>query len=147
VDKQDVAILTREKISIFSLNHMSLVSEYDINTEARKIILISGRGVLLQAKYSLNFLAFHKGESTIFELKKPGIKGIFNIEPPAPDVLHIIQYSILCVTVNNSSFFLDYDMKKYLRYPMIKHKAPPLQVAFVHPCYLFGFYQDSLGII
>ena len=125
---------------------MSLVTEYDIKTECRKIILISGRGVLLQSRYSLNLLTFHKGESTIFELKKPGIKGIFNFEPPAPDALHIAQYSIICVTVNDYSFFIDYDMKNYIRYPKIKHHSPPIKIAFIHPCYLYGFYNSSLSI-
>ena len=125
---------------------MSVITEYEIKAESRKIVLISGRGVLLQSKYLLSFLSFHKGESVIFELKKPGIKGIFNLESAAPDVLHINQYSLICVTVGDTSFFIDYDLKNYSRYPLIKHNNSPLQIGFVHPCYLCAFYQANFAI-
>lgn len=125
---------------------MNILTEQEIKSEYKKALLISGKGLLLQSKYLLNFLAFHKGETTVLELKKPGLKGMLKLNTPTPDVLRISQYSVICVTVNDTSFFLDYEFRNYTRYPSIKHASSPNQIAFLYPCYLYSFYQSSLSI-
>lgn len=146
IDKHDVALMYKGKIVVFSLKEMGNVGEYEVKSELRKGFLLSGMGVLIQSRYFLNFLAFHKGESTVFELKKPGLKGMFNLDLPAPDIVHISQYSLILVTSNDCSFFIDYSLKSYQRYPTIKHSSSPQLISFLHPCYLLSFTQNYLSI-
>ena len=146
-DKHEVALMANKRLIVFSLSDFAITAEYELKGDYRRVVIISGMGVLLQTKYNLHYLELAvKGgicESCVFELKKPGIKGILNLEQPAVDVLHIDQYSLICVTSNNCSFFVDYQFRQYVRYPSVRHPSEPMLLYFLHPCYLLGFYSTS----
>ena len=131
---------------IFSLETFNTVIELDYQGEARKLVLVNGRGVLLQGKYDLRVIKFEGDHFELFDLKKPGLMSFLRLEQAAPDVLHIRQFGLLCVTVEDKTFFLDYEFKRYPRYAQITYPSAPWQVAFLHPCFVLAFIKDKVHV-
>ncbi|CAG9333787.1 unnamed protein product [Blepharisma stoltei] len=146
VDRHDVALLLKSKIVLLSLIDLSTVMEIEIKVEPNKILLISGRWILLQEKYWLRIINFEGKEIHSFNLKNPGLLGFMNWLQPAPDAIHIGQYGLICITTDEKTFFVDYDLKRYPRYQEINHEFMPLYVAFLHPCYILAFAKSYLNI-
>jgi hypothetical protein len=145
VDKHEVAFLENNKVSVFSLSEKIFKTEFEIKTDCRSFILISDLGIISQSRNALTFISVDKSESLLYDMRRPGLKGFLSLDW-SPNTIHIPQYSLLCVTIAETSFFIDYNFKPYLRYPNIHHPETPKLVTFLHPCYLYGFYNGFLTI-